>query len=49
MVSNEITAREGAGSVCRGCSGGGGGVNGPVRAELAQPVDNANKRLAKLD
>lgn len=27
----------------------GGGENGPVRAELAQPVDNANKRLAKLD
>lgn len=27
----------------------GGGESGTVRAELAQPVDNANKRLAKLD
>lgn len=47
MESNEITAREGAASVWWGCRGG--GENGPVRAELAQPVDNANKRLAKLD
>lgn len=40
MESNEITAREGGGSRVR---------ERPVRVEAAQPVDNANKRLAKLD